>query len=196
MTHNHKAPNMTPGRAALVGLMHRYLGGLLDPFVTLSEVHKLMYFMQEAGEPLRLDYKRAVYGPYAGNLRHLLNRIEGYFISGYADGGDAPNKQLNLVPGATEDSVACLREHPDTRERFDRVAELVEGFESSFGLELLSTVHWVMRRESISSLEDVISHVYTWNERKRQFSQRQIGIAVNVLSKKGWVEELEEQGRT
>jgi len=40
---------MTPGRAALVGLMERYLGGLLDPFVSLLEVHKLMYFMQDAG---------------------------------------------------------------------------------------------------------------------------------------------------
>ncbi len=190
MTHNHKAPDMTPGRAALVGLMHRYLGGLLDPFVTLLEVHKLMYFMQEAGEPLRLNYEKAGYGPYAENLRHLLNRIEGYLISGYADGGDAPDKQLNLVPGATEDSVACLREHPDTRERFDRVAELVEGFESPFGLELLSTVHWVMRHESISSLEDVIDHFYAWGKRKRQFSRRQIGIAVDVLSNKGWVEKL------
>ncbi len=36
-------PKMTAGRAALVGLMHRYLGGLLDPFVALLEVHKLMY---------------------------------------------------------------------------------------------------------------------------------------------------------
>ena len=65
---------MTPGRAALVGLMHRYLGGLLDPFVTLIEVHKLMYFMQEAGEPLRLQYAKAPYGPYAENLRHVLQR--------------------------------------------------------------------------------------------------------------------------
>ncbi|WP_244406181.1 type II toxin-antitoxin system antitoxin DNA ADP-ribosyl glycohydrolase DarG [Methylocella silvestris] len=56
-------PNMTAGRAALVVLMHRYLGGLMDPFVTLIEVQKLMYFMQEAGEPLRLNYIKHHYGP-------------------------------------------------------------------------------------------------------------------------------------
>ncbi|MDD9998304.1 MAG: hypothetical protein OXQ89_11225 [Rhodospirillaceae bacterium] len=28
-------------------------------------------------------------------------------------------------------------------ERFDRVADLVEGFETAYGLKLLSTVHWV-----------------------------------------------------
>ena len=77
---NRKAPKMTPGRAALIGLMDRYLHGLLDPFVTLLEVHKLMYFMQAAGEPLKLSYTKAPYGPYAENLRHVLNKVEGYFI--------------------------------------------------------------------------------------------------------------------
>jgi O-acetyl-ADP-ribose deacetylase (regulator of RNase III) len=55
-TRSREVPSMTPGRAALVVLMHRYLAGLMDPFVTLLELHKLMYFMQEAGEPLRLKY--------------------------------------------------------------------------------------------------------------------------------------------
>jgi hypothetical protein len=41
------------------------LQGMLDPFITLLEVHKLMYFMQEAGEQLRLRYVQAPYGPYA-----------------------------------------------------------------------------------------------------------------------------------
>jgi len=89
---NRNVPNMTPGRAALVELVNRYLNGLLDPFVTLLEVHKLMYFMQEAGEPLRLKYRKAIYGPYAENLRHVLKEIEGHFVCGYADGGDKPDK--------------------------------------------------------------------------------------------------------
>ena len=37
-----KVPKLTQGRAALVGLMDRYLGGLMDPAVSLLEVHKLM----------------------------------------------------------------------------------------------------------------------------------------------------------
>ena len=41
---------MTAGRAALVGLLDRYLPGLPDSFVTLLEAHNLMYFMQAAGE--------------------------------------------------------------------------------------------------------------------------------------------------
>ena len=42
-------------------------------------------FMQEAGEPLRLKYVKAPYGPYAENLRHVLRAIEGHLVAGYAD---------------------------------------------------------------------------------------------------------------
>lgn len=55
---------MTSGQAAVVELMNRYLNSLLDPFATLLEVHKLLYFMQAAGQPLRLRFAKAPYGPY------------------------------------------------------------------------------------------------------------------------------------
>ena len=181
-------PNMTAGRAALVVLMDRYLGGLLDPFVTLLEVHKLMYFMQEAGEPLKLKYAQANYGPYAENLRHVLKHVEGHMISGYADGGDAPDKQLELVPGAIRDAQDFLEEGTEVRGRFDRVADLVEGFETPYGLELLATVHWVMTRMGAITIEDVVREVYGWNNRKRQFTVKQITLAMKVLETKGWIE--------
>ncbi len=183
-----EVPKMTPARAALVGLMHTYLTGLLDPFINLLEVHKLMYFLQEAGEPLQLRFKKAHYGPYAENLRHVLNKIEGHLISGYADGGDAPHKTLELVPGAIHDANAVLKKSPEIRARFYRVANLIEGFESPFGLELLSTVYWVACNEPVDSLSDVVSRVYAWNDRKRQFTERQIGIALDTLKQKGWID--------
>lgn len=188
IAHSQTVPKMTAGRAVLVELMRRYLAGLLDPFITLLEVHKLMYFMQEAGESLRLAFTKAPYGPYAENLRHVLKAVEGYLISGYADGGDAPAKQLKLVPGASDAAAAFLMQQPETRARFDRVAELVDGFESPFGLELLSTVHWVRKTTAASSLEEVIRNIYAWNERKRQFSRRQIALAADILSQKDWAD--------
>lgn len=186
-TQSRDVPKMTPGRAALVVLMHRYLGGLMDPFVTLIEVQKLMYFMQEAGEPLRLNYVKHHYGPYADNLRHVLTKIEGHLVSGYHDGGDAPEKQLELVPGAVNDAEAFLAADGDTRQRFDRVGKLVEGFETPFGLELLATVHWVATREKALSLDEVVAKVHAWNTRKTRFSPRQIGIAFETLRSKGWL---------
>ncbi len=191
MHRSHNVPSMSPGRAALVELMNRYARGLLDPTISLLEVHKLMYFMQEAGEPLRLKYVQAPYGPYAENLRHVLHAIEGHFVAGYADGGDAPDKPLTLVPGAVEDATRFLEANAETRARFDRVGALVEGFESPFGLELLATVHWIARHgEPAASAEDVVARTYAWNARKKQFTPRQIGIALNVLAAKGWIEPI------
>ena len=187
--HSSDVPKMTAGRAVLIGLMDRYLRGLLDPFVTLLEVHKLLYFMQESGERLRLRYQKASYGPYAENLRHVLHKVEGHFISGYADGGDAPDKQLELVPGAIEDATAFLESHPKTHERFNKVAELVEGFESSFGLELLASVHWVVSKEQTQNRKTMSFGKSTpGTPGKKKFSQRQIKLAVDVLAKKGWID--------
>jgi O-acetyl-ADP-ribose deacetylase (regulator of RNase III) len=186
-TKSRDVPAMTAGRAALVILMNRYLGGLMDPFVTLIEVQKLMYFMQEAGEPLRLHYVKHHYGPYADNLRHVLKAIEGHLVSGYHDGGDAPNKPLELVPGAVKDAEAFLAKDGDTRNRFDRVGTLVEGFETPFGLELLATVHWVATREGASDADEAAARVYAWNDRKKRFSPRQIGIAFETLRMNGWL---------
>ncbi|MCM8612813.1 macro domain-containing protein [Accumulibacter sp.] len=192
MTHRRAAPAMSPGRAVLVELTHRYLRGLLDPFITLLEVHKLMYFMQEAGEPLRLRFTPGHYGPYAENLGHVLRAVEGHLLSGYADGGDTPEKPLSLLPGAIGDATAFLAQHDATRARFNRVAALVDGFESPFGLELLSTVHWVMHHEAANTREEAVARTHAWNARKqRQFSPRQIGIAVNVLTQQGWVAPLD-----
>lgn len=187
MAHVREVPKMTSGRAALVELMQRYLSGLLDPFVTLLEVHKLMYFMQEAGEPLRLDYIKHHYGPYAKNLRHVLNAIEGHLIAGYADGGDAPDKPLSLVPGAVAEAKSFLDQHEISRARFERVTRLVEGFESPYGLELLATVHWVIHREGATQSDSVKRQVYQWNDRKRQFTQRQLVIAEERLRSQGWL---------
>ncbi|MCY4652601.1 MAG: macro domain-containing protein [Dehalococcoidia bacterium] len=188
MVRNREVPKMTAGRAALVGLIHRYQTGLLDPFISLLEVHKLMYFLQEAGEALQLRFQKAQYGPYADNLTHVLNAIEGHLISGYADGGDTPDKRLELVPGAVSDANDFLGKHPGIKPHIDRVSALIDGFESPFGLELLSTVHWVVAKEEAESIDEVVDYVYRWNSRKRNFSARQIRIAVNALKREDWID--------
>ena len=112
-------------------------------------------------------------------------------ISGYVDDGDQPDKTLNLLPGVAEEALAFLDRHPESHQRFAKVADLIEGFESSFGLELLATVHWLVDRdESIKSRQDLVNRVYDWNDAKRQFTPRQIGIAADMLARKGWMREV------
>ena len=112
-------------------------------------------------------------------------------ISGYVDDGDKPDKELNLLSGAAEEALAFLKGHPASRKRFEKVADLVEGFESSFGLELLATVHWLVDRdESIKNNQDIVNRMYSWSDRKQQFTPRQIGVAADTLSRKGWMREV------
>jgi O-acetyl-ADP-ribose deacetylase (regulator of RNase III) len=186
IAHTKDVPDMSAGRAALVTLMQRYLNGLLDPFITLLEVHKLMYFLQEAGEPLNLKYSAAHRGPYAGNLRHVLNKVEGHLVSGYGDGGDAPDKELCIIPGAVEDAEVFLRNSPKTIARINQVVDLVDGFETPSGLELLATVHWVANKMGIHSVDEAVEKTHAWNEGKKKFTPRQISLAYAVLEKKNW----------
>jgi O-acetyl-ADP-ribose deacetylase (regulator of RNase III) len=180
-------PAMTPGRAALLLLMDRYLAGLLDPIVTLLEVHKLTYFLQAAGQPLRLQFTRGHYGPYAENLRHVLHIVEGHFLRGYGDGGDASGRQLEILPGVLDEACRAVGGDPELQVRIARVADLVDGFESPAGLELLATVHWVSEHENPGGPESLVRAVHAWGPRKQAFTPRQIQLASGVLAAKGWL---------
>jgi len=182
-----KIPEMTVGRAALMALMRRYLEAVMDPFISLLEIHKLMYFMQEAGEPLKLKYSKGIYGPYSENLRHVLSLLEGHFITGYGDAKDDPETQVELIPEAVEQAEKFLKHHSQTNAHFDRVVQLIEGFETPFGMELLATVHWVAIREEADSLDKAIMQTYIWNDRKQMFKEKHIEIAWATLNKQGWL---------
>jgi hypothetical protein len=160
----------------------------MDPFVTLLEIHKLMYFMQEAGENLKLQYNKAVYGPYAQNLRHVLTLMEGYFISGYGDAEDNPDRQINLLPDVLPQAESFLEAHPTTQSHFQRVIDLISGFETPFGMELLSTVHWVANREGATTPDQAVNKTYSWSNRKRMFQEKHIRIAWDILEQKGWLQ--------
>lgn len=193
MVNRTAAPKMTAGRAALLGLMHRYLAGLMDVSISLLELHKLMYLLQEAGEPLRLRYAKGPYGPYAENLRHVLGAIEGHLTSGFGEGEDSPDRQIEIVGDAVQKGEKFLTDHPKTRERFNRVSDLISGFETPFGMELLSTVHWVARQEGAKTVDRAIEKTHAWNERKQMFSPEQIRVAWQALEKTGWLENSPKQ---
>ena len=191
MVHAKKVPGLTVGRAALLVLMRRYLAAVMDPFVTLLEIHKLMYFMQEAGEGLKLQYNKGPYGPYARNLRHVLSLMEGHFITGYGDAEDNPERQINLLPEILPRAEGFLEDHPSTGNHFQRVVDLISGFETPFGMELLSTVHWVATREGATTADQAVSKTYSWNDRKRMFQEKHIRLAWDILERKGWLQHPE-----
>ena len=184
-------PVLTPGKAALVAMVDRYAAVALS--TSLIEIQKLMYFLQESGEELRLRYKDHYFGPYADNLRHVLKALEGHHLRGYGDGSNsiAHAEPIVVLPGAIEEATPVLAENPAVSSRMNRVLQLVEGYESPFGLELLATVHWVAQHSeggSNSAPEKIVDRVQAWSPRKRRlFDPEHIAAAYERLQQQGWL---------
>jgi len=182
-----KRPNLSRGRAALLGLLDGYVIPGYD--VSMLEIQKLAYFLQAAGEPLKLPFEKAARGPYAETLHPILQRMEGHFLRGYGD--RSREIALYLMPEAVREAALLLEEHPDTRERIARVFALVDGFETEYSLELLATVHWLAWHEDESIRRDphaAVKGVQAWSQRKAGlFPAADIEIAWNRLWDQQWI---------
>lgn len=188
-----KAPAMTPGRAALIAMLARYSTAAVDG-ATPIELQKLMYFLQEAGEDLRLTYVKHIYGPYADNLRHALSSVEGHYLLGFGDGSQRVEfaDPIRLLPRAKELADYVVDQMPDTGERIERVMGLVAGYESTYSLELLATVYWLVKDkpELAEDSSSLISHLQAWSERKKlRFPPSHIESALSALHERGWIEQ-------
>jgi O-acetyl-ADP-ribose deacetylase (regulator of RNase III) len=194
MSNMTKKPNMTIGRAVVISLIDRYLNRGLSYTLSLLEVQKLVYFLTASGEHLnQVSFKKHHYGPYADVLRHVLNKMEGHFISGYADGQNKPDISIELFPEAAQKAREFLLNNEATRSKFEEVSALLEGYESPYGMELLSTVHWVATQELLAEktdLDAVVDAVHSWSDRKKQMKPGHIKTAWQTLESKGWLSKL------
>jgi len=180
-------PNMTPARALFLKLMEQYLVPAYR--LTLLEIHKLAYFLQEAGERLRLRYGKGHYGPYADNLNKVLEIMEGHFIRGYGD-SQRPDVEIDLLADGVKEADEFLEAQDKSKARLQRVANLIEGFETPYGMELLSSVHWVVKHDEprATGEDSAITGVHGWNERiHAMFKPEHIRIAYKQLQEQGWL---------
>lgn len=180
-------PAMTPGRAAVLKVLETY--GELGYGLSRIEVQKLAYFLQCAGQPLKLTFEKNMYGPYSEQLRHVLTKIEGHFIRGLGDG---------VVDAEIEPTAEALREADefvennglhDLTQRVNKVHQLIEGFQSSYGMELLASVHWVaINTDAKNDLDKIVEAIHNWNPRKKALMRREhIEIARDRLISEGWL---------
>jgi O-acetyl-ADP-ribose deacetylase (regulator of RNase III) len=184
MPERRERPRMTAFRATLIWLLGRYLapGESASPL----EVQKLLYFLQEAGEPLRLTFAKQRYGPYADAARHAVERLESHYLTGFGD-GTGPG-DVRLLPGAIEEAETFLSDHPVPFEHYERVAELIDGFETPYGLELLATTHWVAVHEQAGDPTAAAELVREWSQRKgRLFTDKHVAVAWERLQEGGWL---------
>ncbi|MDZ7692354.1 MAG: macro domain-containing protein [Balneolaceae bacterium] len=161
-----KEVKLTPQRAMLLHALDEYQ--IMGYEINLLVVQKAAYFLQRLGEPLRLKYEKGYYGPYAHNLTHLLKHINGFYIR-YKSQRNKPDTVVRL----SEDKLKRVEEYVQSKltasqkERVKKLLDLIEGFESPYGLELLGTVDYIRQQRPNISFDELKDEVHNWTRRKK-----------------------------
>ncbi|MBX7268334.1 macro domain-containing protein [Micromonospora sp. Llam7] len=183
------APALTPLRAVLLIAIARYLDRArlqeVREGISELEVQKLAYFLQVLGTPLRLAFNRGTYGPYAPSLGHVLDILEGHYLSGIGD-RSAPVSQfapINPLPHSAEAAGTALQGEDEVIRRIDELLELVDGFETPYSLELLATVHFASVQAPLTAAPaELADRVASWSLRKaRLFTDKHVRVAAARL---------------
>lgn len=184
---------LTPARALLAEMVRRY--SILGIECTFLEVHKLAYFINElikrsgVSDPLKLEFKADKFGPYAPDLRFLLNSLDGSYLESdkrINDSGPFDSVRFN---DSKRDFVGAYFSTDEAREYkgvLDQAAELIQGFESPLGMELLATVDWLIRYgNSEPTVDGLLARIKTWPggkeaaaRKSRIFEERFVKLAL------------------
>jgi len=190
MINRTERPKLTRDRAALLLAFARYVemsaraALSLDGKFSLMEAQKVAYFLQSSGWPLRLEFVPSFYGPYCQSLNRFISDAEGHFLTGYGDGTGGSKATLELHPEAVAEADELIGSAKEFCETLDRFSALVEGFEFPYGIELLSTVHFVAGQiHGKATTDQVIASIGAWSSRKRSlFKPAQATIAFDHLA--------------
>lgn len=187
---------LTPARALIAELVRRYW--VLGMECSLLEVQKLAWFMERAVEqlpgvdnPLKLQFKPHLYGPYTPRLKFVLDDLDGSFLHCDKRISDADKLDVIWFDDSRRDVLqAYLRSEAKAYlPALEATARLIDGFESPFGMELLASVDWLLSREGVApTVAAVREGLKQWPapgagvRKTRLFDDRVIGIALERLS--------------
>jgi O-acetyl-ADP-ribose deacetylase (regulator of RNase III) len=153
---------LTPARALVAELLRRY--SVLGFECTLLEIHKLAYLLQRrivnlgGVSPLKLDFRADKFGPYAPSLGHLLNNLDGSYLHCEKRVADAGPLDTIWFEHSKREVVSLFlkTEAKQFGQALDETTQFIEGFESPLGLELLSTVDWLLSRDKLEASREGI----------------------------------------
>ncbi len=131
------------------------------------EAQKLAYFIG-----LILDrqdivkrYKQHTYGPYMPELKHTLNDMAGFYLKGVGDGQE--HDHIDVISEIMPEIDDYINSRPELTDATEKMRKIIYGYETTYGMELLGTVHWVCANDKPASLDDIICKVHAWNKRKK-----------------------------
>jgi len=187
---------LTPARALVAELVRRYW--VLGIECSLLEIQKLAWFlernMQRMADPDPLDLRFVAnrYGPYAERLMHLLNGLDGSYLHCGKRIRDAGPFDVIWFDDSRKDHLGAYLASGEAkiyRDALEATAELIDGFESPLGLELLATVDWLLFKEGRQPVVvDIEAGLRGWpggraaSERKlKLFNERLIKLALDRI---------------
>jgi O-acetyl-ADP-ribose deacetylase (regulator of RNase III) len=188
---------LTPARALVAEMVRRYW--VLGIECTYLEVQKLGWFLERTitslrvEDPLDLRFVADKYGPYSDRLRHLLDGLDGSYLHCNKRLGDAgPSDTIWFDESKRPYLSAYLMqsESSDLNLILEQTTKRIDGFESPLGMELLSTVDWLLTRDSCEpNLGGVRRGLDHWpagpaaaQRKQKLFDDRLIGLALERLA--------------
>lgn len=191
---------LTLARALIAEMVRRYW--VLGIECTLIETQKLAWCLGRTiqrfrlRDPLKLRFQADRYGPYAHQLTKLLEALDGSYLHCEKRLTDAsPFDTIWFEESKRETVEAYLRtgEARDYVPALDATDELIDGFQSPLGMEVLATVDWLMEfgqaTATVSGIRDSLNRWPAGSDaarRKQQvFTDRLIGAALERLQAKG-----------
>ncbi|HSH48934.1 MAG TPA: macro domain-containing protein [Halomonas sp.] len=187
---------LTPARALIAELVRRYW--VLGMECSLLEIQKLAWFLEraiesEGLETLDLRFVASNYGPYADRLRHLLDALDGSYLKSDKRISDCGPLDTIWFNDARRDAVELYlkSEAKAYLPALEKATRLIDGFESPFGLELLSTVDWLLDQEQVApeprALLESVGHWPAgerWARRKlKLFDLSEVKLALDRLQR-------------
>lgn len=187
---------LTPARALVAELVRRY--GVLGLDCTNLEIQKLAYFLQLSikalgvKDPLDLRFQPSKYGPYAERLRHLLNALDGSYLHSEKRLSDAsPFDQIwfdDSRKRKVEEYLRTATSRPYLP-ALSATEKLIDGYESPLGMELLSTVSWLLyEQEYPAELQSIREGLAKWpggeeavRRKQKIFDDRLLQLALDRL---------------
>ncbi len=177
--------DLTFRRAALLktlGDLEPVFGGGFDRL----SLQKITYFLQELGIPFNLTFSKNQFGPYSESLKSAFVGLEKQgAMAGFTDGDQISHVTKSGFAAADEYLISNPSEI-EVPEIIRKLSHLIEGFESPYGLELLSTVHHLVMHENTKKLDDVVVALHKWSDlKKEKFSELAIKNAYHRLNEDG-----------
>lgn len=161
--------NLTPARAMLLSVLYELVRN--GEFVSEFSSEKIAYFLQRFGakETFKLEFQPNFYGPYSGKVKHVLYYLNGSYIMGYSSKDKKPFEELGLIPDAELDVIEFLDkpENVTLKNTVERTKSFLTGFYSPFGLELLSTIDFIMSEKNARTPEAITAELANWSDRKK-----------------------------